>query len=129
MNEVFKILNLVIHDIYFYILLSFIAFDIITGTLKAFSNNAFYSKINKKGITDHVTIILFCVFFSWVFNVFKVGEFSKVLLLFYIASYGLSIFENLGEMGLPLPEWLSSRFKVLQEETNKGEYTDETKRP
>ena len=38
------------------------------------------------------------------------------------------MFENLGEMGLPLPEWLSSRFKVLQEETNKGGY-DETKRP
>lgn len=129
MKELIKILNLVLHDIYFYILISFIAFDVITGTLKAFSNNTFYSKINKKGITDHITIILFCIFFSWVFNIFKVGEFSKVLMLFYVASYGLSIFENLGEMGLPLPEWLSSRFKVLQEETNKGEYTDEIKRP
>lgn len=129
MNELIKILNLVIHDIYFYILISFIAFDVITGTLKAFSNNTFYSKINKKGLTDHVTIILFCIFFSWVFNVFKIGEFSKVLILFYVASYGLSILENLGEMGLPLPEWLSSKFKTLQEETNKGEYTDEIKRP
>ena len=129
MNELIEPINLVMHDIYIYILISFITFDIITGTLKAFKKGEVYSKINKKGITDHITISVFCVFFSWVFNVFKVGEFSKVLILFYVASYGLSIFENLGEMGLPLPEWLSSRFKVLQEETNKGEYVDETKRP
>ena len=106
----------------FYILISFVTFDIITGTLKSFKNNVVYSKINKEGITNHISILMFCVFFSWVFNVLKIGEFSKVLIVFYIASYGLSIFENLGEMGLPLPEWLSSKFRVLQEDTNKGKY-------
>lgn len=121
MNELIEPLKIVLHDIYFYILLSFVAFDIITGTLKAFSNNVFYSKINKKGITNHITIILFCIFFSWVFNVFNIGEFSKVLIMFYIVSYGLSIFENLGSMGVPLPQWLSKKFKLLQEETNKGD--------
>ena len=121
MNELTEHLNLVIHDVYLYVLLTFIAFDIITGTLKAFSNNAVYSKINKKGITNHITIILFCIFFSWVFNIFNIGEFSKVLIMFYIVSYGLSIFENLGSMGVPLPEWLSKKFKLLQEETNKGD--------
>ena len=129
MNDLTLQLNLVLHDTYIYMLLSFIVFDIITGTLKAFNKGTVYSKINKHGITNHITILLFCVFFSWVFYVFDVGEFSKVLILFYILSYGLSIFENLGEMGLPLPQWLSDKFKLLQEETNKGDYTDEIKRP
>lgn len=129
MNELVKLLDLVIHDVYIYVLLTFITFDIITGTLKAFKNNTVYSKINKQGITNHITILLFCIFFSWAFNVFNIGEFSKVLIMFYIVSYGLSIFENLGQMGLPLPQWLGNKFKLLQEETNKGGKIGEIKRP
>ena len=118
----------VIHNDYLFILLCFIMFDIITGTLKSFSNSTVYSKINKKGITSHIAIFLFCFFFSWVFNIFKVSEYSKVLIMFYIVSYGLSIIENIGEMGIPLPKWLVEKFKVLQEETNKGVESDEIKR-
>ena len=121
MSELVKLLDLVRHDEYLYVLLTFITFDIITGTLKSFKNNAVYSKINKQGITNHITILLFCIFFSWAFNVFNIGEFSKLLIMFYIVSYGLSIFENLGSMGVPLPQWLSNKFKLLQEETNKGD--------
>ena len=82
MDELTEPFNLVIHDVYLYVLLTFIAFDIITGTLKAFKNNAVYSKINKNGITNHITILLFCIFFSWVLNVFNMGEFTKVLIMF-----------------------------------------------
>lgn len=129
MIELLAPAKIVLHDTYIFILLAFIIFDILTGTLQAFRNHTVYSKISKKGITNHITIILFCLFFSWVFNVFHVGEYSKVLVMFYIVSYGLSIFENLGKMGLPLPEWLSKRFELLKDETNKGEYHNETKRP
>lgn len=128
MNDLIDPLKLVVHDDYIYILIIFIIFDIITGTLKAFKNETVYSKINKNGITNHITIILLCIFFSWVFNIFNFGEMSKILILFYIASYSLSILENLGKMGLPLPQWLSKKFILLQEETDKGEYINETKR-
>ena len=113
---------------YLYILLFFIIFDFITGTLKSFSNNTVYSKINKKGITSHIAVFLFCIFFSWVFYIFKVSEYSKVLIMFYIVSYGLSIIENIGKMDIPLPKWLVEKFKVLQEETDKGVESDEIKR-
>ena len=121
-------INTVFENEFLYVLLSFIVFDIITGTLKAFSTNTIYSKINKRGITNHITIFLFCIFFTWVFCVFDVDEYSKILLLFYIASYGLSIIENLGLMGLPLPQWLKEKFKVLQDEMNIGVESDENKR-
>ena len=121
MNELINPLKTVIHDDFIYILIIFIIFDIITGTLKAFKNETIYTKINKKGITNHITIILLCIFFSWVFNIFNFGELSKILILFYIASYSLSIIENLGIMGVPLPQWLSEKFILLQEETNKGD--------
>lgn len=120
MNELIQPFQTVMHDNYLVVLLSFIVFDIITGTLKAFKNNTVNSKISKSGVTNHISILLFTIFFSWVLNVFNMGEFSKVLAMFYIVSYGLSIFENLGKMGVPLPQWLSNKFKVLQDETNKG---------
>ena len=128
MNNILYGISYVAKDEYLYILLIFIMFDFITGTLKSFSNNSVYSKINKKGITSHIAIFLFCIFFSWMFNIFKVSEYSKVLIMFYIVSYGLSIIENIGEMGIPLPKWLMDKFKVLQEETDKGVESDEIKR-
>lgn len=128
MINVLSKINTVVNNDYLYVLLFFIIFDIITGTLKAFSTNTVYSKINKHGITNHITIFLFCIFFSWVFSIFDVTEYSNILIMFYIASYGLSIIENLGKMGLPLPKWLSVKFKVLQDETNRGVESNETER-
>lgn len=121
-------INTVINNQYLYILLLFILFDIITGTLKAFSNNTVYSKISKQGITSHITLFLFSFFFTLVFSFFNVNEYSNILLLFYIVSYGLSIIENVGAMGIPIPKWLKDKFILLQEETNKGVDNDENER-
>ena len=120
--------NAVIENKFLYVLLFFIVFDIITGTLKAFNTNTVNSKINKHGITNHIAIFIFCLFFIWVFCLFGVNEYSNVLLMFYISSYGLSIIENMSLMGIPLPQWLVEKFKVLQDETNRGVGSDETKR-
>ena len=121
-------INTVVENKFLYALLIFIVFDIITGTLKAFNTNTVNSKINKRGITSHITIFLFCIFFTWVFCFFDVYEYSKILIMFYIASYGLSIIENLSLMGIPLPQWLIEKFKVLQDETNTGVKNNEIKR-
>ena len=126
-NEM-AILNNVVNNEYLYVLLFFIIFDILTGTLKAFSTNTVYSKINKHGITNHITIFLFCFFFSWMFSIFDVNEYSNILIILYIGRYELSIIENVGQMGLPLPKWLVDKFIELQDETNRGEESNETKR-
>ena len=128
MINVMTKMNIVVQNEYLYVLLFFIVFDIITGTLKAFSTNTVYSKINKLGITNHITIFLFCLFFTWIFCIFNVNEYSNILIMFYIVSYGLSIIENVGQMGLPLPKWLVDKFTELQDETNRGVESDETKR-
>lgn len=128
MNNMLTNFNTTLNNEYLYVLLFFIIFDFITGTLKAFSNSTLNSKTNKKGITNHVTIFLFCSFFTWVFSEFNVAEYSNILIMFYIVSYGVSIIENMGAMGLPLPKWLADKFKMLQDETNKGVENDEIKR-
>ena len=128
MINVMTKMNIVVQNEYLYVLLFFIVFDIITGTLKAFNTNTVNSKINKHGITTHIAIFIFCLFFTWVFCLFDVNEYSNVLLMFYIGSYGLSIIENMSLMGIPLPQWLVDKFTELQDETNRGVENDETKR-
>ena len=128
MINVMTKMNIVVQNEYLYVLLFFIVFDIITGTLKAFNTNTVNSKINKHGITTHIAIFIFCLFFTWVFCLFDVNEYSNVLLMFYIGSYGLSIIENMSLMGIPLPQWLVDKFTELQDETNRGVESDETKR-
>lgn len=123
MNDIVEDINMTVHNEYLYILLIFLIFDIVTGTLKSFTTNTVYSKINKQGLTQHIALFLFATFFTWVFSIFKVDEYSKVLLMFYIVSYGLSIIENVGQMGLPIPKWLTNKFKLLQEDED-----NETKR-
>ena len=127
MNHILIKIETVFENDYLYVLLIFLIFDIITGTLKSFINNSLYSKINKKGITTHIAIFLFTTFFSWVFSIFNANEYSNIIIMFYIASYGLSIIENIGQMGLPIPKWLSGKFKVLQDEMNE-EVKNETER-
>ena len=118
MNDILIKLETVMKNEYLYVLIIFIIFDIITGILKAYSNNTLNSRINKKGTTTHISIFLFVTFFSWVFQVINASEYSNIIIMFYIGSYGLSIIENMGQMGLPLPKWLSVKFKVLQDEMN-----------
>lgn len=126
MNDILIKIETVMKNEYLYVLVIFLIFDIITGILKAYSTNTLSSKINKKGITNHISIFLFATFFSWVFQVINASEYSNIIIMFYIASYGLSIIENMGQMGLPLPKWLSVKFKVLQAEMNEEEVKNET---
>lgn len=126
MNDILIKIEAVMKNEYLYVLVIFLIFDIITGILKAYSTNTLSSEINKKGITNHISIFLFVTFFSWVFQVINVSEYSNIIIMFYIASYGLSIIENMGQMGLPLPKWLSAKFKVLQGEMNEEEVKNET---
>ena len=50
---------------------------------------------------------------------------ADTLLIFYILFYAISIVENLGEMGIPIPEWLKKYIYKLSDEYNKGGAKDE----
>ena len=101
--------------------MGFIIFDIFTGIALAFKNRVLNSKINKDGITKHFIIITFVIFFSCLFITAKMNELGKIIIYFYIGSYGLSIFENLTMLGVPFPKWLQEKFLILKDDSNKGE--------
>lgn len=113
-------LHIIFNSNLFVTFIGFIIFDIFTGVILAFKNNVVNSKINKNGITKHFIIISFVIFFTCLFISFNMNEFSKIIIYFYIGSYGLSIFENLTMLGVPFPKWLQEKFLILQDKSDKG---------
>lgn len=95
-----------------------IVFDIIIGTLKAFTKGVINSSISKDGITKHIGIVLLVMLVIIIFKPLEMENLINTVLLFYIASYILSILENLSLLGIPFPEWLKERFLILRGEND-----------
>lgn len=98
-----------------------IAFDIISGTLKAFVKGKVNSAISKDGISKHIGIVLLVMLVIIIFKPLEMENLVNAVLLFYIASYILSILENLSLLGVPLPEWLKKRFETLRSDNDEIE--------
>ena len=103
------------------ILLISITFDIIIGTLKALAKGIANSSINKSGISKHIGIVLLVMLVIIIFKPLEMESLINTVILFYIASYILSILENLSLLGIPFPEWLKERFLILRGENDEIE--------
>ena len=95
-----------------------IAFDIIIGTLKALVKGIANSSISKKGISKHIGIVLLLMLVIIIFKPLEMESLINTVITFYIASYILSIIENLSLLGIPFPEWLEERFLILRGEND-----------
>ena len=95
-----------------------IAFDIIIGTLKALVKGIANSSISKKGISKHIGIVLLLMLVIIIFKPLGMESLINTVITFYIASYILSIIENLSLLGIPFPEWLEERFLILRGEND-----------
>lgn len=103
------------------ILLISISFDIIIGTLKALAKGIANSSISKTGISKHIGIVLLVMLVIIVFKPLEMESLINFVILFYIASYILSILENLSLLGIPFPQWLKERFLILRGENDEIE--------
>lgn len=95
-----------------------IAFDIIIGTLKALAKGIANSSISKAGISKHIGIVLLVMLVIVIFKPLEMESLINTVILFYIASYILSILENLSLLGIPFPQWLKERFLILRGEND-----------
>jgi len=98
-----------------------ITFDIIFGTLKALSNGSVNSSISKNGITKHIGIVLLVMLVIIIFKPLEMESLINTVIVFYIASYILSILENLSLLGIPFPQWLKEKFSILKGENDEIE--------
>ncbi len=92
-------------DMALIVLISFMALDYLTGLIKGWFSQTLSSDVASKGIAKKslIRIILIIVVLldrllnadTWVFR--------TLVCYFYIGNEGISLIENLGELGLPIP--------------------------
>ena len=104
----------------FLVVLVLTLFDIFLGTTRAFVNKEVSSSINRVGITNHIVTLVTIIVMCWVFNMLEYREFSTAFILFYIGSYAISVIESLGKMGVRFPKKVEQVFSDLQEEEGQG---------
>ena len=107
----------------FYALLAFIALDYITGVLVAISRHVLNSEIGFRGIAKKV-MILVLVAVGHILDVYVLGGgvvCRSAVIGFYIANEGISILENAGNLGIPLPKKLVAVLQQLKKDNDKEE--------
>lgn len=100
--------------------------DVLTGFLKSMVNKKTTSSKGIGGLIKHSTLLLVvCMLYPFC-DIYGASGMADTLLIFYILFYAISIVENLGEMGIPVPEWLKKYIYKLSDEYREGK-NDEQK--
>ena len=111
------ITNLLNSD-YIFVFLTVIIIDIITGILKGLYNKKLNSKIGLKGLIKHCCIILIVFTISIILPLMGYKTGARAIIVFYIIQYCLSIIENVGCLGVPIPPYVT---KAIQQLSSKNE--------
>lgn len=109
-----------------YALLAFVVADYVTGVMCAVSDKKLSSEVGFKGICRKVLIFIL-VGIANILDVQVIGTGSVLrtaVIFFYISNEGLSLLENAGHLGLPIPEKMKvvpAQLHDRAEENNKEE--------
>lgn len=109
-----------------YALIAFMVLDYITGVLVAIAKHELSSEIGFKGIAKKV-LIMALVAVGHILDAYVLGggAFCRSAVIgFYIANEGISILENAGELGIPLPKKLIAVLKQLKSKDDETEDED-----
>ena len=109
----------------FWLYISCVIVDLVLGNIKAFRNNDIDSSVGLRGSLKHAGLAVFVVLFLPTLSAF-VGDstMSNGIVAYFVYQYIISIIENLGALGFPLPDSITEKFRRLGE----GKYDSEGKR-
>ena len=96
-----------------------IVLDYLTGVCKAIHNKKVNSEIGLKGIVKKVgylIIVAVSVILDRITG--NTGAIRTLVIYFFVANEGISILENWGGMGLPLPQKLKDTLEQLKNDND-----------
>ena len=102
-------------DMVLRVLLVLIVIDYITGVISAIYNKNLSSAIGFNGLLKKVGILAIVAVGHMVSIGLNIAEIRSLVIGFYIANEGISILENTGRMGVPLPQKLIDVLAQLKE--------------
>lgn len=106
-----------------YALIAFVVVDYITGVMCAIADHSLSSEVGFKGIYRKVLIFLL-VGIANILDVQVIGTGSVLrtaVVFFYISNEGISLLENAGHLGLPIPKKMKEVLEQLHDRSEKGD--------
>lgn len=102
-------------DIALKCLIVVIIIDYLTGVLSAIYNKKLNSNIGTKGIVKKVGYLCI-VALSTIIDIItgQTGVIRTLVIYFFVANEGISIIENIAEMGVPMPKKLIDALEQLK---------------
>lgn len=102
------------------VLVLFVALDYVTGVVAAWYEKQLNSDIGARGI---VKKFLLFIIVALAFQVDKaIGQeiFRSLSIWFYLANESLSIIENVGRCGVPIPAFLRTALEQMKQKADEG---------
>ena len=110
-----------------YALIAFVVIDYITGVMCAIINRELSSAVGFKGIFRKVLLFLL-VGIANIIDVQVIGTgavLRTAVIFFYISNEGVSLLENAGHLGLPIPEKIKTVLEQLHDRAENGKEGNE----
>ena len=107
--------------------IAFVVIDYITGVMCAIINKQLSSEVGFKGIFRKVLIFLL-VGIANIIDVQVIGTgavLRTAVIFFYISNEGVSLLENAGHLGLPIPEKIKTVLEQLHDRAENGKEGNE----
>ena len=104
-----------------YALIAFVTVDYLTGVMCAIADKKLSSNVGFKGICRKVLIFLL-VGIANIIDVQVIGQVGilrTAVIFFYLSNEGVSLLENAGHLGLPIPEQLKTVLEQLHDRAGK----------
>jgi toxin secretion/phage lysis holin len=100
------------------ILVAFIVIDYLSGVVAAFMGKRLDSSVGSKGIAKKVGFLVLVAVAHLLDQVAGLGApvLQTATIWFLIANEGISITENLGEIGVPIPQAIQEALRRLKDE-------------
>ena len=108
-------------------LIAFVVIDYLTGVMCAIINRELSSAVGFKGIFRKVLIFLL-VGIANIIDVQVIGTgavLRTAVIFFYISNEGVSLLENAGHLGLPIPEKIKTVLEQLHDRAENGKEGNE----
>lgn len=110
---------------FLHLLLLLMLLDIITGIFKAAKNQNLWSRKSLFGYARKLLVLVMIILANVIDQILGMsGAVTYATVLFYIANEGLSIVENMAELGVLVPTNLAEKLKVI-DGTSEETFTDE----
>lgn len=102
------------------ILLIFMVLDYLTGMASAVKHKALKSSVGYEGLLKKGTVFLMVILAAQLDRIVGngVGLFRTMTAMFFTANEGLSVLENVGELGVKLPRFISRTLEKLRDDND-----------